>query len=424
MAIPARVTPEQIELIQEAAMEIRMRLSLPEPDCLAEERIEIDALLISNFYNKNHDAKGRFTTGSGGSASARSARMRGKMPPRSTPAERAAAKAARTEELVAKWGEKFRPQVDHMLAWMDEFTPAEAEARRNAILDAVKAAPDTATMHAAMVDGKPKLGVYSAERIAAQEKLIEEYKKDVGWDDIPTDREAILSGGLGGAGKGTMLEAMHIDESKFVTIDPDGLKGYMSKNGMIPTAKSLGLDGFDPPIRPMELAWTIHEESSHLSKIIANMATTEGRNVILDNTMGSDSVFRKVSGLREDGYSISGVFVDVSVDMSVESALARHMNGTVRGGDGGRLVDPALAAAQAPTDDSFRSANAERFDTIKAELDKAVVIDNEAYVSRPSSIASSTWNSMSPEAQRYVLRNIMTSDKTQTELVEIARKLY
>ena len=332
-----------------------------------------------------------------------------------------AAKQRRTEELVEKWGEKFRPSIDNMTAWMTEFTPEEAIERRNRLAAAVDKLPDTKTSHSIIENGE--IRGYTAERQAAHDRLIAEYKEKVKWDEIPTTKEAILSGGLGGAGKGTMLEAMHIDESKYITIDPDGLKGLMSKHGLIPSAKSLGLDDFDPPLRPMEFAGLIHEESSDLSKRIAAMALREGKNVILDNTMGSNSVFKKVNELKTNGYKVDGVFVDVSTDMSVESALARHMNGTVRGGDGGRFVDPRLAQAQAPEDPSYRSANAERFDKIKADLNKAVVIDNEAYAQRPNSIAASTWGTLSPEAQRYVLRNLL-SGKSQTQLIEDARDLF
>jgi hypothetical protein len=378
--------------------------------------------LLTQFYDprqpRGEDGKWSSSGGGHGGGSSKGWKRT------STPAERAVHRKAKVEELVGKFGEEFRPSAQHMTAWMDEFTPAEAESRRQRLSEFTNAAygkSDTQSFHSISENGKRVVGKYTEERQAAHAALIEDYKKGVNWDGIPADRQALLSGGLGGAGKGTMLEAMHIDHKKFVTIDPDGLKGLMSKHGLVPDPVALGLKDFDPPVRPMELAGLIHEESSDLSKNIAKMAMNEGKNVILDNTMGSDSVFKKVNELKDKGYEVEGVFVDVSIEMSVESALARHMNGTVKGGDGGRFVDPKLSAGQEPSDPQFRSANRERFNKIAPSLKRSVVIDNQSYAQRPTGFSASTWKNFSPAAKAYVMRNIR--EKPISELMDVARKM-
>lgn len=380
---------------------------------------------LTQFYDPRQprDADGKWASSGGGGGSHGKGAAKG-WKRTSTPAERAVHRKAKVEELVGKFGEGFRKSAEHMTGWMNEFTPAEADSRRARLSEFTSEAygkTDTQSFNSISENGKRVPGKYTLERQAQHKALIEDYKKGVHWDSIPADREALLSGGLGGAGKGTMLEKMDIDHTKFVTIDPDALKGLMSKHGLVPDPIKLGLTDFDPPVRPMELAGLIHEESSDLSKQIYYDAVKEGRNVILDNTMGSDSVFKKVNDLKTNGYGVEGVFVDVSIDMSVESALARHMNGTVKGGDGGRFVDPKLAAGQEPKDPQFRSANRERFNKIAPELKKATVIDNQAYAQRPTGFSESTWKSFSPSAKAYIMRNIR--EKSVSELLSHARTL-
>lgn len=417
MTIPEGVTLDQLALLRTRADQIRRELGLEMPEVSSfSELVEYDVILVSEFFNPHHGPDGRFASAGGGGGRGRGAVRR------STPAERAAAKAKKVDEMVAKWGEKNRPAIEHMLSWMDEFTPAEADARRKRLSEAIQKQKDTQTLNSKVVDGEIVKGDYTAERLAAHDALIADYEDRVGWDNIPANREAILSGGLGGAGKGTMLHAMNIDEKNYVTIDPDALKGLMVKHGLVPSAKSFGLDDLDPPLRPLELAGLIHEESSDLSKRISSAAIRQGKNVILDNTMGSDSVYKKVAALKDSGYTVDGVFVDVSVDMSIQSALSRHMNGTVRGGDGGRFVDPSLQQASQPADSTYRSQNRERFNAIQKDLNTSVIIDNEAYAQRPVAYSDKQWTSLSDEGKRYVMTNILATD-SEADLLAKARTL-
>ena len=83
-------------------------------------------------------------------------------------------------------------------------------------------------------------------------EIIDDLYRDAG--DVLCDGEAVIAGGLGGAGKGTVL-AKHagIDTSKYLVIDPDRIKEQMALRGMIPDVAGLS---------PMERSVLVHEESS------------------------------------------------------------------------------------------------------------------------------------------------------------------
>ncbi len=79
--------------------------------------------------------------------------------------------------------------------------------------------------------------------------------------DVPCARQAVIAGGLGGAGKTTVLnEYAGIDLSQYLVINPDNIKAEMAHRGMLPRVEGLS---------PMEAADLAHEESSYLAKRLA-----------------------------------------------------------------------------------------------------------------------------------------------------------
>ena len=79
-----------------------------------------------------------------------------------------------------------------------------------------------------------------------------------------------MAGGLGGAGKTTILtEHADIDLTQYLMINPDNIKEEMARRGMIPD-----IDG----LSPMEASDLAHEESSYLAKRLARRADAEGKN--------------------------------------------------------------------------------------------------------------------------------------------------
>jgi predicted kinase len=190
-------------------------------------------------------------------------------------------------------------------------------------------------------------------------------------DQVPCERMAIIAGGLGGAGKSTVLSKhAGIDLSQYLTINPDDIKEEMGKRGLIPEVEGLS---------PMEASDLVHEESSAVAKQLARKALSDGKNVIWDITMSSpESTERRISDLRAAGYSIVGIFVDIPVETSVRRADTRHRLGheDYRAGIGlgGRYVPPEVIRAQA--DDDWGSKNRKTFEAVRPRFDRWSRYDN------------------------------------------------
>ena len=239
--------------------------------------------------------------------------------------------------------------------------------------DAKKRGLDTDRLHTEPPDHKS----WTTERLAAQREIIEDLYRD--GRDVPCHGEAVLAGGLGGAGKGTVLaKYAGIDTSKYLVIDPDRIKEQMAERGMIPKVEGLS---------PMECSVLVHEESSWIAANLAKRAYAEGRNVIWDITMSSlESTERRIDDLRTAGYhDLTGVFVDIPAEQSVQRALGRYRAGMERYGSGvgqgGRYVPPEVILAQRTTDG--QTVNREVFDTVKPRFDRWMVFDNSRNGERP-----------------------------------------
>lgn len=212
--------------------------------------------------------------------------------------------------------------------------------------------------------------VWLPERAQAHKDII-----DALWAkaaNVPRDGEALIAGGLGGAGKSTVLRGgAGVDQSRFLTINPDDVKEEMVRRGLVPAVEGLS---------PMEASPIVHEESSHIANMLAQRAYAERVNVIWDITMSRQaSVAKRIDELNAAGYgSVDAVFVDIPVETSVERALGRHRRGmeSFRAGKGagGRYVPPALIRANASSTSS--SANREVFDGLRDRFSSWVVFDN------------------------------------------------
>lgn len=190
--------------------------------------------------------------------------------------------------------------------------------------------------------------------------------------EVPNDGQAIVAGGLGGAGKSTTLEDhADIDRSSYLTINPDDIKESLAKRDMVPPVEGLA---------PMERSALVHEESSAIARSLADRAYADRKNVIWDITMSSKpSTARRVQQLREAGYTnIEGIFVHIPVATSVERAQERHRRGLedYRNGEGlgGRYVPPDVIRANA--DATWGSVNRSVFEDLKPQFDKWKLYDN------------------------------------------------
>ena len=211
--------------------------------------------------------------------------------------------------------------------------------------------------------------IWSAERDAIHDSIIEDICGRA--EGIPCDRQAIIAGGLGGAGKSTVLgQHAGIDLTRYLTINPDHVKEEMARRGLIPDV---------PGLSPMEASDLVHEESSHIAKRIARRAIAEGKNVIWDITMSrTDTTEERIDDLRGAGYSVDGIFVDIPVETSVRRAESRHREGheEYRAGIGlgGRYVPPEVIRAQA--DDDWGSQNRKTFEAVRHRFDQWSRYDN------------------------------------------------
>ncbi len=216
----------------------------------------------------------------------------------------------------------------------------------------------------------PKGEIWSTDRTLLHHSLLEEIYARAA--DVPCDHEAIVAGGLSGAGKTTVL-ANHpeVDRSKYLTINPDNLKEEMARRGMIPEVEGLS---------PMEASELVHEESSYLARQLAIRAQAEGKNLIWDITMSDQAkTAQRIMDLREAGYTkIQALFVQIPIETSLKRTEARYWEDQEKWlageGLGGRLIPPEVILRQ--TDEEWGSGNRKTFEAIKEIADNWEIRDN------------------------------------------------
>jgi N12 class adenine-specific DNA methylase/predicted ABC-type ATPase len=193
--------------------------------------------------------------------------------------------------------------------------------------------------------------------------------------DVPNDRKAVMAGGLSGSGKSTVLrDYAGVDPSSYLTVNPDDIKEELARRGLIPEIPDA------PDLSPLERAPLVHEESSRIAHLLADMAYREGKNLIWDITMSSiPSTRRRLDDLDRAGYTeVVGVFVDIPAEVAVKRALGRYRDGVdrwARGeGPGGRFVPPDMIRAHETS--PGHTANRDAFDDLRDRFSQWVVYDN------------------------------------------------
>ena len=239
-----------------------------------------------------------------------------------------------------------------------------------------KVVGDARATHATELTETLPGGAWKPERDAIHRQIAADLYAQAG--DVPTDGRAVIAGGLGGAGKSTVLrDHAGIDAKLYLTVNPDDIKEEMGRRGLIPDVPG------HPELSPLERSPLVHEESSRIAKLLADMAYRDKRNMIWDITMSSQSgVESRVTALRGAGYTdVRGVFVDIPVETSVERALARYRRGVdnfrTGKGLGGRYVPPAIIRAQKTS--SGGSMNRTAFDASHNLFDRWSVYDNSVF---------------------------------------------
>jgi predicted ABC-type ATPase len=224
---------------------------------------------------------------------------------------------------------------------------------------------------------------YLPERAARHKEIVDElYEK---YASVPNEGKTVIAGGLGGAGKSTVLQNFAgIPQDQYATINPDDIKEVMAEKDMIPQVEG---------VSPLEASTLVHEESGLIANMLAKRLYRERKNIIWDITMSRrSSVEKRLKEMRQSGYSdFRAVFVDIPVETSVERALARHRRGVAAysagRGHGGRYVPPEVIRANASATTS--SANREVFDGLRDQFTMWEVWDNSVYGRDPERLDSS-----------------------------------
>lgn len=145
---------------------------------------------------------------------------------------------------------------------------------------------------------RDKDGVWSAERTALHNKIIDEFFADTD-QFLAKEGEApqlVVLGGRGGSGKSKLTDGTikgEIDASKYKLLDPDAVKGELT-----------GYNGVNAAL--------YHEESSYLNDTILQMALEKKMHIIQDVTMKSFNGTRESMGWAQDqGYEIEGHFMSL-----------------------------------------------------------------------------------------------------------------
>lgn len=242
-------------------------------------------------------------------------------------------------------------------------------------------------------DGSTVTG-WSPERRALHRQLIEDTIGDAIARGVPKNREAVMIGGLPGSGKSTIIRTGIAGIRLGPDGDPDRPASHMVINPDTLAESLIAAGGVDqmPGFSPLDSRPLVQREVSELSNRLTARAVAEGLNVILDQTMGDESLTRARVGMLT-GYKVDGVFVDIAPRKSIWSVLTRHRQGVNawRNGQGlgGRPVPIAFIRQSEPDgskvkmpDGSWapaRSTNRVVFDRLarKGVFRTATLVDNQ-----------------------------------------------
>lgn len=220
---------------------------------------------------------------------------------------------------------------------------------------------------------KDDLGIWDEDRLNQQQDLIDDL-----WNaasSVPRAGDAVIAGGMAGAGKGTVLkQKAEIAEDDYLTINPDDIKEVMAERGMIPPI---------PGLSPMEASPLVHEEASELAKRLAAMAYQEQVNVVWDITMSSSQSVRvRIEWLRDADYAaIDAVFVDVPLDEGARRAKKRYRDAQTEFEEtgkrnGGRYVPEHFIRESKALVARYSTRNQQVFYEVRDEFDSTVEYDN------------------------------------------------
>jgi HK97 family phage portal protein len=159
-------------------------------------------------------------------------------------------------------------------------------------------------------------GKYSPDRQQLHDATVD---KIVGDREAPTGRPpvAVILGGGTASGKTTASRTLMGDNPNMVRLDPDEIKTHIPEYG--------GLKEIDPA----NAAGRVHAESSDVTKQ-ALAATINGRyDLCYDTTTSnSDKASANIGVMKEAGYEVNALFVDIPLQTAIERADLRAREST------------------------------------------------------------------------------------------------
>ncbi|MFT2690766.1 zeta toxin family protein [Clavibacter zhangzhiyongii] len=196
----------------------------------------------------------------------------------------------------------------------------------------------------------------TSERRRLHERLLREAMDSAA--DVGAGKRAILLAGPPGAGKSTARSSvLGAASHEFVTIDADEFKSRLlsesvadgSYESWIKPAAVRERESAGERFHPMELSSLVHTESADLADRLRRRAVSQGRDVVIDTVLSSDTKARQIMGeLERAGYDVQVVDVEVPRDVSEERIRARWREGNERAeqgdGLGGRWVPSEFGA--------------------------------------------------------------------------------
>lgn len=170
---------------------------------------------------------------------------------------------------------------------------------------------DTEHAHRAKsADGS--LGHYSPERIALHAQIAKALLQ--GADHHPGSARAVFLAGGPASGKSTLLKQGHVHvPADAVDVNPDIVRS------MLPEYKALVAAG------DKSASAKTHEEASHISKLVANLALSRQHHVVFDTVgnSGPGAFRKKIEAAKEHGHAVSVHYATVSTQEALRRSAAR-----------------------------------------------------------------------------------------------------
>lgn len=220
-------------------------------------------------------------------------------------------------------------------------------------------------------------GRWSTARAKMHQQIVSDLMKRHA--KVPTDRKAILVGGLIGAGKTTTLSgAAGVNLADYISINSDVVKEEMAKRGMMPSIPG------HPDLSPLDHSTLVQQESLHIADMWLARATKRGKNVIFDASMNvAWPTQARIQAFRNQGYGVTGVFIDVPVNVSAVRSTKRyeqdHLDWMGGKGYGGRPIPSHLIIG---AKSGNTSVNRLTFNGLRSSFDQWSIYDNSGSAPR------------------------------------------